>query len=136
MAAKKLNQSSVPTGFSKVQAESAIAFQSPSKWKDAGLLGRMVQGTLEGRLEKNQFGKCDFKFISTTETTTLDKDGNEKVLPIGSTIIVNETGSLNSKLANVAIGTEVAIDYEGAMKMTSGSFKGKDAHQFSVYIKN
>jgi hypothetical protein len=80
--------------------------------------------TIEGKyveVRKDQYGGNGYKFITSEGTKVL-----------------NGTGQLDSIMALVELGTNVKIVYEGTSLVKSGKFKGKEAHQFSVYpeIKN
>lgn len=52
----------------------------------------------------------------------------------GSTIGVNGAGQLDSLMEQIAEGETVRIVYKGQVKLKSGAFKGKPAHQFKVFL--
>lgn len=131
MAAKTL-----PTGFSKVGGTSnSLAFQNPANWSKAELTGRMIQGTYEGRLAKDVYGKENHQFTATTDGEMINSEGDVIPFVAGTTVILNDSGNLTRLLSKIEIGTEVIVDYEGKQKLKSGPFKGKSVNNYSVYSK-
>ena len=134
-AAKSSN--ALPEGFSPASETSSagIVFQNAAAWARADVTGRMVQGTYLGTLEKDTYGKCNHKFLSAIDGTTINKDGDAVDFKAGTTVIINSSGSLDKQLLNSKIGDEVVVDYTGKIKMLKGPFKGKEANTFLVGIK-
>jgi hypothetical protein len=56
-----------------------------------------------------------------------DIEGNDIVLPA--------SGILKSKMKKVNIGDNVQVTYLGMVPLESGDFKGKEAHDFTVFSK-
>lgn len=128
-------QTTVPSGFSKKGGDTNLYFQSPSNWKKLGETGRMIHGTYAGRLDEDAFQKRNYRFIALSAGTTITSDGETKEFEAGDVVIINESGGLNKKMEGIVEGNEVIVDYAGAVKMKKGSFKGKEAHTFDVYVK-
>lgn len=126
----------IPEGFESTRG--SIVFQNPANWAKLGeeCAGRMVHGTFEGKLEKDPYGKENYKFTALTAGTTVNKDGEEIEYDIGATVIINASGSLDAKMKGVAEGSEVIVDFDGKVKITKGPFKGKLANTYSVYVKS
>lgn len=77
--------------------------------------------TFEGRFIEVKAGKYD---NATYMLETAD-----------GTIGINGTGKLASLMAKVALGSLVKITYLGKDEITSGQWKGSDAHNFKVLAK-
>ena len=123
-------------GFESTSPKASLVFQNPKNWHTAEADGVMVMGIYEGPCEEvDQFGKTNFKFTSNTDGLSFDKDGNEKPFVAGTTVIINTSSNIASKLKDIEIGTEVAVKYLGQNKLRSGPYKGKFAHSYDVLIK-
>lgn len=112
--------------FKSNKPESSIRYVNPKKLKDEGVTGVIVQGTYLGRLDENQFGKRDFKFESMTEKGA---DGSPAL------VIINESGNLQARMANISVGDLVQIRYLGQEKITKSNkpaLIGKSVHQWEV----
>lgn len=135
MGAKVIGTTELPAGFTTVEnSAGSLVFQNAAQWHLADATGVMVQGIYEGRLEKDVYGKSNFKFTATADGESIR---GEDSLPYkaGATVIVNETGNLARRLENVEIGTELIIMYEGQLKIRTGPMKGKMSNQFNIAIK-
>lgn len=137
MAAKQVGTNTLPEGFSIVgSSTSNLAFQNAASWNAAEATGTMVQGTYEGRLEKDVYGKSNFKFTATADGETINKDGDSIPFTAGTTIVINEAGNLARKMEGIEEGTEVLVRYDGQLKIRSGQMKGKMSNIFSVAVKD
>lgn len=135
MGAKVIGTTELPAGFSTVaNSAGSLAFQNAAQWHAADAIGTMVQGIYEGRLEKDVYGKSNFKFTATADG---DSIRGEETIPFkaGSTVIINETGNLARKMENIEVGTEVIVIYDGQLKIRSGPMKGKSSNMFTVASK-
>ena len=47
---------------------------------------------------------------------------------------LNSTGKLKKLMAHVSPGSALKIVYKGKTKITKGAMKGKDAHDFDVFV--
>lgn len=61
-----------------------------------------------------------------------EKNAYSIKLADGKTQVVTGAGNLDRQMGNVAPGTYVEIKYNGKQEMTSGQWKGKQSHNFSV----
>jgi hypothetical protein len=112
--------------FKSNKPEGSIRYVNPKKLKDEGITGVIVQGTYLGRLDENQFGKRDFKFESMTEK---GPDGDPAL------VIINESGNLQARMSNIAVGDLVQVRYIGQEKITKSpkpALIGKLVHQWAV----
>lgn len=125
----------IPEGFVSTTPSSSLSFQNPKNWLTAEADGVMVQGIYQGLTEKDAFGKENFKFLATADGVSFDKDGNEKSFLAGSTVIINTSSNLVSKMKDIEAGSEVIVIYDGQNKLTKGPYKGKLAHAYTTLIK-
>ena len=53
----------------------------------------------------------------------------------GERKVLNSSGQLNYLVdAHLSEGTKCKIEYDGKHKLTKGAMKGKEAHQFKLYV--
>jgi hypothetical protein len=130
-------QQTAPAGYTSARTGGNLVFQSPATWAKEEANGIMVVGTYDGMTEDiNELsGKADFVFTATQAGVRLLKDGKSEEFEAGTTVIINNNGSLAYQLKNVAIGTGVAIQYDGKQKAKKGPLKGKELHSFTVLTK-
>lgn len=127
----------IPEGFVSKRPTSGLVFQNPSNWLKAGQEeGTMVVGIYEGLTEKDAYGKQNFIFSATRVGVAFTKDGDEKLFPIGSKVIINTSANIASKLTDADIGAELCVVYQGQHKLTKGPYAGKKAHLFDVGTVN
>ena len=95
----------------KVQekTKSGIKFVKASTMK----VGEKITGRYEGQMEADQFDKENFKIRAADDTLQ----------------VLNQTSQLTRLLAEVEIGSQVEIVYQGKIKTN----KGNDLHTFDVY---
>ena len=107
-----MSKSSAATKNRRQVTASELTFLKPSEMEiDQEVTGRYIDA------KKDQFGGLGYKL----ETA----DG---------TIVVNGSGQLDALMGKVDPGENITIVYKGTTKLKSGKFKGKDAHQFELFI--
>ena len=112
--------------FKSTKPKSSIKYINPKKLLEEGALGVVVQGRYLGRADKNNFDKCDFKVESMNEK---GEDGSPVLF------IINESGNLASRMANIAVGDLVQVRYLGQEKISQSKnpkLIGKSVHQWAV----
>lgn len=134
MGERIIGNTELPTGFTTVGNAGGLVFQNAAQWHAADATGTMIQGIYEGRLDKDVYGKSNFKFTATADGESI-RAGEILPYSAGATVIVNETGNLARKLENIEIGTEVLVMYDGQLKIRTGPMKGKLSNQFTVAVK-
>lgn len=122
-------------GFVSAEQGSKLVFQNPGRWNKAEATGPMVVGTYLGLTEADAFGKQNHKFLATRDGVSISSDGEEIPFTAGSTVIINTSSNLASKLADVSEGTEIAVVYNGQVKISKGPYKNKMAHSYSILHK-
>ena len=96
-----------------------ISYVRPAQLAKDGTTGNVAEGVYEGTIpDRYDESKNNFKIRAND----------------GSLIIVNNSGSLNSQMARVEVGSYVILEYLGQDKMSSGPMKGKLAHRFLVKV--
>lgn len=85
--------------------------------KKSGVTGLVVEGIYEGTIANEMSGKNDYKI----------REAN------GDLAIINNTASLSNQMADLELGSYVAIKYAGTTVIKNGPRKGKEAHQFNVF---
>lgn len=105
--------------FKEVQVGEGINYIRPSKLKEAGTTGLILEGEYVGPVLNPMSEKNDYKFKTA--------DGIS---------VINNTGSLQARMEQVEPGTLVQVLYNGMTEITSGKLKGKSAHQFNVLVED
>jgi hypothetical protein len=126
---------SIPEGFESKRLGGSLAFQNPKNWSGIGQTGRMVVGTFLGLTEPSPFGKRDYMVLATEAGISIDKEGNIKNYSAGTKVTLNASGSLTKQMVDVNPGDSVIVDFDGTEKIRKGPYKGRDAHNFTVYVK-
>lgn len=99
--------------------EGTLKFVRPSKLTDADVNTVIAAGIYEGTAPNNfDDTKSDFKVRSEN----------------GDLTIINNFASIASQLAKVSTGSYIEVTYLGKRAMTSGKYKGKEAHSVVVAI--
>lgn len=105
--------------FKEVTVGEGINYIRPSKLREAGTTGLILEGEYVGPVLNPMSDKNDYKF-KTSEGLS----------------IINNTGSLQARMEQVEIGTLVQVHYNGMTEITTGKLKGKSAHQFSILVED
>lgn len=138
MGAKEIT---LPEGF--VPIALGLKFQSALNWSRAGETGLMIQGVLKQVNTKSEVDpitcteKTQYSYIvtATAPGATITTDLDEVPFEAGEDILVYGTGQLDSYMAKVKVGMEVAINYNGKSKIAGGKRKGIMSHSFTVAAK-
>jgi hypothetical protein len=100
------------------EGEKPLRFIRPKELAETNTRGLVLEGVYLGPVPSKQDpSKSDYKFETETEI-----------------VIVNNTGMLAKKMAEVPENTLTQLVYNGQDKIKSGKMAGKLAHSFDVLI--
>lgn len=102
-----------------VEVGGSRTFKPWAKWK----VGEYVSGVFTKKSE-DKFGNPNYAVrVTGTNIDGLNENDN---------LVLNSNGSLNYKMEEVAIGTEIQVEYKGKVKLEKGAFAGKECHDVKL----
>ena len=113
------------------QVNPALVYKRWSDWSQGDyIIGEYIGTKFDQKFDKEVY------MVKLEQVNLADpKTSQGSAIREGMTIGLNHCGGLATRMAEVKIGDCIELVYNGLSELPSGhKFKGKDAHQFEVYI--
>lgn len=96
-------------------------FRAWNQWEE----GEYVAGKYT-KTSVDKYGKNNYAI--TVEETNIDS------IEVGTNLVLNANGSLDHKMEEVELKSDIMVEYVGQKTLTEGPFKGKEFHDVKVKV--